>query len=83
MKNKLRRIDSVWAFLSADEVGNEVAMGCEVDGIGWVPLIAADEERLASLRRIAKQLAREEQLKVRLVKFTTREDLETIDGLDA
>ncbi len=83
MKNKLRHIDSVWAFLSTDEGGNEVAMGCDIVGIGWVALIAADEERLASLRPIAKQLAREERLKVRLVKFTTREDLETIDGLDA
>jgi hypothetical protein len=25
VKNKLRRIDSVWAFLSADEDGNELA----------------------------------------------------------
>jgi hypothetical protein len=41
-----------------------------------VPLIAADEKRLASLRPLAQNMAKRFGMKVRLVKFHVREVIE-------
>jgi hypothetical protein len=41
-----------------------------------VPLIAADEKRLASLRPLAQNMAIRFGMKIRLVRFHTREVIE-------
>jgi hypothetical protein len=76
-------VESLWAFLSVDEQGNEGLCGHRVEGLGWVALVGADEARVVLLRPIAKQIARESGSKIKLVRFTTREELEMIDGFDA
>jgi hypothetical protein len=77
--NKLH-IDAIWVFVSSDKDGNEGVIAIET-AAGMMPLIAADEDRLKSLRPIAKQVAAGRAAtgkEVKLIKFTMREELETI-----
>jgi hypothetical protein len=80
-KNKLPRIDELWAFLSVDADGEGV-IAAPYLGPGWgpVPLIAADPERLKTITPIAEGIARTTGRKVRLVKFTTRKLVREIPG---
>jgi hypothetical protein len=79
-KNEMPRIDCIWAFLSVDpEDGNEGLCAASVNG-AWLPLIAADEARLASLWPKAEEIARETGHVIRLVKFHNREVVRQIGG---
>lgn len=75
--NKLR-INEIFAFVSVDNNGNEGVCGFSTPE-GMMPLIAADPERVESLRVIAKQLAGMTDKKIQLIKFTVREDMEVIE----
>ena len=46
---------------------------------GPIPLVAADEKRLASLIPLARQLAAAAGMTIKLIKLTTREELLQID----
>jgi hypothetical protein len=75
--NKLR-IENIWAYVSVDENGMEGVCAVNVGGT-WIPLIAADPERLESLRSMALTLAAlTPNRKIRLIKLTSREEIETI-----
>ena len=76
--NYLGRIEHIWAFLSVDE-GGEGVCATSMGGLGAVPLIAADEARLKSLRPLAQHLVKVFGKPVRLAKFASREDVETIE----
>jgi hypothetical protein len=77
-KNTMPRITSVWAVVSVDPVdGNEGVAAAEVAGI-MMPLIAADEKRLEVIVPIAKAIKAGTGLRLKLVKFTTREEVEEI-----
>lgn len=45
----------------------------------WMPMVGADEKRMASLRPMAQELANASGQTITLVKFSVRTDLETID----
>jgi hypothetical protein len=77
-KNTIVRIDSVWAFVSVDPVdGYEGVMSGPLMGPGTqVPLIAADEKRLASLWPIARAIAAQFGIKCRLIRLHNREVIE-------
>jgi hypothetical protein len=76
--NKLH-IDQCWMFISVDEKGNEGACASSLPPFGLVPLIACDETRLKSLRPMAKQIAGMTGKTIKLIRLTTREDLEIIE----
>jgi altronate dehydratase len=81
-KNEMPRIDMMWAFLSVDpEDGNEGVIAGPLMGAGsLVPLVAADEKRLASLEPFARQWATVFGRVVRLVKFSQREVIREFGG---
>jgi hypothetical protein len=74
----LERIDSIWAFVADDEGGEGVQAAPMRDG-SWVPLIAADESRLRSMKEYVQKLATQFGTPIRLIKFTMREDVEVIE----
>lgn len=74
--NHLQSIDEVWLFISVDETGEGVVAAPLGDQL--VPLIAADEARLSSLRSLAKRVAGMTKKKIKLVKFSVREEIEEI-----
>ena len=70
------QIMSIWAYVSENEEGVEGICGFNDPRTGqWVPMIAADEERLKSLKPFAHQIAVVTKKKVKLVKFHKREDV--------
>jgi hypothetical protein len=78
--NTQPRIDEMWVYVSIDSDGNEGVVGSYVPGSGWVPLMATDPQRLELIRPMALAVARQSGMRIRLVKFSSREVLETIDG---
>lgn len=77
--NHLPRIESLWAYVSRDAAGNEGLCAASSPAGFLMPLIAADQARLASLTPIAEKLAGPVHVIV-LVEFTGRVDLRTITG---
>ena len=65
-----RAINSVTLFVSCDSEGNEGIVAMFSPKFGWMPMIAADEARLDSLRERAAEIAQEQKLVIREVKFT-------------
>lgn len=76
-RNYMGRIEQLWAFLSVDE-GGEGICAAPLTGIGTVPLIAADKQRLEAVRPFARATAKTFNRVVRLARFGQREDVETI-----
>lgn len=71
------RIDEIWVFISEDAPGEEGIIGAKL-GENWVPFVAADRERVESLKPIAREIGKITERKVKLVKFSNRTDVETI-----
>lgn len=71
------KITEMWAFVSVDEAGNEGIIGFK-NGDTWMPLVGADSARIAELRPIANKMARYTGMTIKLIKFTQREDIETL-----
>lgn len=77
--NTQLRIDSVWMAVSVDDDGTEGMCAVQING-AWMPLLAADEKRLPFVIEQASQIAAIQQRLVRIVKLTTREEVQVIDG---
>lgn len=71
------RIKTIHAFISIDQDDEEGVIGQLMPDGTWMPLICADEERLLSIRPMAEKIA-QTGIKVKLVRFTQREDVEEI-----
>jgi hypothetical protein len=78
--NTMPRIERIWAWLSVDAAGNEGVLAGPSPFGGLMPLIAADEARLESLRPMARAIAAGAKMRIVLARFETRADLELIDG---
>ena len=76
--NKLLRIDKLYAFIGSDESG-EGLISIQL-GNTHMPLVAADMERVESLRVYAQQVALISGKIIKLVEFSVRTELETFDG---
>ena len=76
----MMRIDSLWAFIAADADGE--GLTGFMSPSGWMPMVAADEARVASLRPIAEDIAKASGKEVRLVRFSVRTEIEVIGGPD-
>ena len=76
-RNYMGRIEQIWAYLSIDD-GGEGVCAAPVEGIGTLPLIAADRIRLEQLRPFAVTVAKVSKRPVRLACFRAREDKEII-----
>lgn len=71
-------IDEIWAFISVGPDGEEGVCAVQM-GDTMMPLIAADETRLADLRPFAEVLAAIDGSPITLARFGHRVDLETIE----
>lgn len=64
----------LYAFVAVDGDGNESIIGMRDTG-SWQPLIFSDQERVPALAPIAKRIAHDLGQQVRLIKFSTREEV--------
>lgn len=72
------KIEAMYAFISVDKDPDDEGVVAAKIGATWMPLVGADQERVKSLRPIAKRIAQATKKKVILVKFHVREELEVI-----
>ncbi|NEI52693.1 hypothetical protein GR217_34305 [Rhizobium leguminosarum] len=77
--NTLPRIDSVWMAVSVDDDGSEGICAILHNGM-WMPLLAADEARLAAITEEAKIIAATQGRLIRIIKLNSREEVKAIDG---
>ena len=76
------KIEAMYAYISHEKGDpDEEGVTAFLPGLSdqWVPMVGADEERMASLRPMAQELANASGQTITLVKFSVRTDLETID----
>jgi hypothetical protein len=70
------RITSISAFLSIGPDDEEGVIGAPIGpNRTWVPLIAADESRVRALIPIAEEIAARSNYRIKLVRFTHREEV--------
>lgn len=73
------QIPAVWAYVSIDEKGSEEGVvGVPTPNGGWMPLICCDERRRDTFRAYAEAFAGKTGRAVRLLKFTGRQEIETL-----
>ena len=79
MTDEPHRITYLIAAVAIDpDNGDEGIIGVST-ATGWVPLIASDAIRLSQITEMASKLAAEENLLVRLCRFSSREEISSFD----
>lgn len=74
------RIDAMYAFVISDTSDDDEGVVATLGpGNAWVPMVGADRARLDSLRTVAQQIASAAGKKIRLVRFSVREELDVIE----
>lgn len=80
MMNYLEKITELYAFISSDENGEGViGHAMPINGqMVMMPFVCADKDRVDSLRPIAEKMAIDSKQQIRLIRFTSREDIEVL-----
>jgi hypothetical protein len=74
----IQRINQLWLVTYINEAGQEIVAQAKVTTGEYVPLIAADPARLENVMGAARGLAKDHNLKMRLIKFSNRLDIEDV-----
>lgn len=72
------RITDIHAFVAVAPDTNSEGLVAMTHGLMMLPLIAADTDRLESLRLAAKKIATATKQEIKVIRFTVREEIETI-----
>ena len=72
------RIEEMYAFVAEDKGPDDEGVVGFMADTGWMPMVGADMARVESLRPIAEAAARASGKPVKLLRFTTREEVEAI-----
>lgn len=80
--NNLYKIEELYLFISEDEKGEGVcSFQLMLNGERtMLTMVCADKDRLNSLMPYAKSIARESRKKIKLIKFTNREEIQEIES---
>ena len=73
-----QRINQLWLVTYINETGDEVVAQAKLANGTYAPFIAADQARLESMMPAARGLAKANNIKMRLIKFTNRVDIENM-----
>ena len=73
------KITEMFAFIAEDTGPEDEGVTAYSLGAVWMPMVGADMARVNSLRPIAQQIASSSGKVVRLLRFTHREELETLN----
>jgi len=75
----IQRLNQLWLVTYIDTTGEEVVVQAKLTNGDYAPLIAADPVRLETMMPAARDLAKTRNIKMRLIKFTNRLDIEDIE----
>ena len=70
-------IEHLWLFVATHPDGDEGVIAENVGG-QWLPFVAADERRLEQIKARVQALPLQPNVTVKLVRFDTRVDVETV-----
>lgn len=74
------KIDQMYAFVMADEDGDEGIPAFSLPESKLVmPMVGADMKRIEQLKPIAQKMANDLKKPVRICKFTVREEVEVVE----
>lgn len=71
------KIKKMWAFIATEPDGTEGVCALRV-GNDWMPMVAADQDRVESLKVAAQQIANHSGATIQLVEFDVRRNVERI-----
>lgn len=71
-------IETLSAYIAVDDSGEGIAAFQDVARGVWMPMVAADQARIDSLRPMAQTIAKMSGRRVVLARFSTREDIDII-----
>ena len=71
------RIKTIHAYTAIGDDNEEGIIGELIDGT-FMPFVCADEDRLRSLRQNAVDIGKMTGKKIKLVRFSVREDIEDV-----
>ena len=74
------KITEMYAFVAEDSGPDDEGIVGMGTGLGWMPMVGADMDRVNSLRPIAKGIAKATGKRIKLLHFTKQEVIEFIDG---
>ena len=69
----------MFAYIAEDEGPDDEGVIAHLVNGTWMPMVGGDMERMESLRNIAEQTAQTTGQTIKLVKFSTRTELEVIN----
>lgn len=72
-------MSEVYAFVTQDQEGNEGVVTIINPHGQMQPLIAFDDSQLDLMKGASQQIANETQQAIQMLKFTTREELDTFE----
>ena len=70
------RIDQMFAFIAEDQGPDDEGLAAFNSGMGWMPMVCGDPARVESMRKMARTISKTTGQRIKLVKFTLREELE-------
>lgn len=68
-------ITTIHCFVAIDATDNSEGIIGFMSGSTWVPMVAADEERLQQLYPIALEICNAAQMKFKILRFDNRQDV--------
>lgn len=71
-------IETLTAFVADDKPGEGVVTYLAATGL-WIPLVAADEDRVASFTQIAQGVADATGTSIKVLRFSVRTQIGTIE----
>ena len=75
----MKRIDEMFVFVAEDDDSEGITAFVHPQTGMAFPLVAADAERVDSMRPIAQNIASMSGKSIKLIKFSVREELETLE----
>lgn len=74
------RIDELYAYIFEPKGPGQEDIVAVKTGAGLIPLVGAGEEKLEALRPLALQVAQNSGVRIKVLRFSNREELEIIEG---
>jgi hypothetical protein len=72
------KIDAMFAFVVEDTGPEDEGLIAQNIGSMWMPMVGADMDRVNNLRPLAAAIGKQLNKKIKLLKFTNREEIEVI-----
>ena len=72
------RINEIFCFIAENPPDGDEGLVAIFHNGEWLPLVAANEARLADLMPLAKRAACERRIEIKLIRLSSREEVETI-----